>query len=93
MAFGPGSIAFTGFNADGTENLAFVVLEDIPAGTVINFTDNAWNGTAFNTGESVWSWTATGDIAAGSVVTIDGLAAGQTVKDLAATTGTLPAVI
>ncbi len=27
MAFGPGSIAFTGFNADGNDNLAFVALE------------------------------------------------------------------
>ncbi|BCJ89620.1 hypothetical protein IZ6_03550 [Terrihabitans soli] len=78
MALGIGSIAFVGFNADGPDNLAFVVLETIPAGTVITFTDNEWNGTSFNTGEATWSWTATGEIAAGSVVTMDGLAAGQT---------------
>lgn len=73
-----GSIGFTGFNADGNDNLAFVALQDISAGTVITFTDNEWNGTAFNTGESVWTWTATGDIAAGAVITMDNLAAGLT---------------
>jgi hypothetical protein len=78
MALGPGSIAFVGFNADGTDNLAFVVLQPISAGTVITFTDNEWNGTNFNTGEASWTWTATGDVAAGTVVTMDGLAAGQT---------------
>jgi hypothetical protein len=78
MALDSGSIAFVGFNADGTDNLAFVALEPIAAGTVITFTDNEWNGSSFNTGEATWSWTATGDIAAGTVVTMDGLAAGQT---------------
>ena len=78
MALGPGSIAFTGFNADGNDNLAFAVLQDIAAGTVITFTDNAWNGASFGTGESTWSWTATSDIAAGTVVTMDNLMAGLT---------------
>ena len=59
MALGPGSIAFVGYNADGNDNLAFVALEPIAAGTVIHFTDNEWDGSAFNTGESTWSWTAT----------------------------------
>jgi hypothetical protein len=79
MALGPGSIAFVGFNAETLDNLAFVALEPIVAGTVIHFTDNEWTGSAFNSGESGWSWTATGDIAAGTVVTLDGLATGQTV--------------
>ncbi|MBN8921424.1 MAG: hypothetical protein J0H62_12435 [Rhizobiales bacterium] len=57
-----GSIAFTGFNADGNDNLAFVLLEDIAAGTVINFTDNAYVSGKFVLGESAWSWTATDDI-------------------------------
>jgi hypothetical protein len=55
MAVGPGSIAFTGFNADGNDNLAFVALETIAAGTVITFTDNEWGGSSFNTGESTWT--------------------------------------
>ena len=45
MALGPGSIAIIGFNADGNDNLAFVVLETITAGQAIFFEDNEWNGT------------------------------------------------
>ncbi|MBV1689383.1 M10 family metallopeptidase C-terminal domain-containing protein [Novosphingobium sp. G106] len=82
MALGMGSIAFVGFNADGADNLAFVVLEPIAAGTVIHFTDNEWTGSAFNTGESTWSWTATSDIAAGSVVSLDSLASGTATSNL-----------
>jgi Ca2+-binding RTX toxin-like protein len=78
MALGAGSIAFVGFNADGADNLAFVALEAITSGTVIHFTDNEWSGTAFNSGESTWTWTAASDIAAGTIVTMDNLAAGQT---------------
>ena len=77
MALGLGSIAFTGFNSDGADNLSFVILEDIVAGTAINFTDNEWNGStigaggAFNTGESGFTWTATASLAAGTIVTLD----------------------
>ncbi|MDQ2081676.1 calcium-binding protein [Xanthobacteraceae bacterium Astr-EGSB] len=78
MALGPGSIAFVGFNADGNDNLAFVALTDLTAGTVITFTDNEWSGSTFNTGESTWTWTATSDVAAGTIVTMDSLAAGLT---------------
>lgn len=73
MALGPGSIAFTGFNADGNDDLAFVALEALPAGSVIHFTDNEWTGAAFNSGESGWTWTATSDIPAGSIVTLTGI--------------------
>ena len=82
MALGPGSIAFTGFNADGNDNLSFVVLESIAAGTTIHFQDNEWDGTAFNTGESAFSWTATGAIAAGTVVTIDNIGTGTVSSNL-----------
>src|SRR5262249_42652466 len=50
----------------------------IAAGTVIYFTDNEWTGSSFVTGESNWSWTATADVAAGTLVTMDGIAAGNT---------------
>jgi hypothetical protein len=77
MALGPGSIAFTGYNADGSDNFAFVVLEDIPAGTVIYFTDNEWNGTAFQDGnESTGRITFTTAIAAGTVVRVDNVQTG-----------------
>ncbi|RVT40904.1 choice-of-anchor I family protein [Sphingobium algorifonticola] len=68
---GPGSIAFTGYNADGNDDIAFVALEEIPAGTVINFNDREWQGSAFNTGEGEVRFTATNAIAAGTVVTIN----------------------
>ncbi len=74
-----GSIAFTGFNGDGNDNLSFVALTDIPQGTVINFTDSNWNGTSFATGssaESTMAWTATSAIAAGTVIDINNIGKG-----------------
>lgn len=68
-----GSIAFTGFNADGNDNLAFVALQDLAAGTVIFFNENEWLGSAFNSGEGVWSWTASQNVSAGSIVSMDNL--------------------
>ena len=71
MALVPGSIAFIGFNADGNDSLAFVALAAIPAGTTIFFSDREWTGSAFNSGEGGWSWTAPAtDVAAGTVITI-----------------------
>src|SRR5262249_62391115 len=75
MALGPGSIAFVGFNADGNDGFAFIVIDPIPAGTVIRFNDNEWNGLAigaggaFNTGEGSLTWTNGGsDLPAGTNV-------------------------
>jgi uncharacterized protein YjiK len=73
FALNTGDIAFTGFNADGNDNLAFVALAPITSGAEIHFTDNEWTGSAFNTGESGFTWTASADIAAGTIVTIDNL--------------------
>ncbi|HTU10086.1 MAG TPA: choice-of-anchor I family protein [Allosphingosinicella sp.] len=83
-ALGAGSIAFTGFNADGNDDIAFVALDDIPAGTVIYFSDREWQGSAFNTGEGELAWTATSTVAAGTVVTISSYSAAPT-----ASTGTI----
>src|SRR5262245_14306308 len=75
MALGPGSIAFIGFNADGNDGFAFIAVDAIPAGTVIHFNDNEWNGQpigaggAFNTGEGSLTWTNGGtDLAPGTIV-------------------------
>src|SRR6478609_5148268 len=79
MPLSAGSIAFTGFNGDGNDNLSFVALTDIPQGTVINFTDSNWNGSAFATGsnaESTIAWTATGAIPAGTVIDINNIGKG-----------------
>ncbi|GAB5373608.1 MAG: hypothetical protein AcusKO_00700 [Acuticoccus sp.] len=71
------SIAFVGFNADGEDDLAFAVLSDVEAGTVIHFTDANWNGSAFPTNsESHFSWTATEAVKAGTIIAMNGLAYG-----------------
>ena len=75
MALGPGSIAFVGFNADGNDGFAFIVIDPIAAGSIIRFSDNEWNGLAigsggaFNTGEGGLTWTNGGsELAAGTIV-------------------------
>lgn len=67
-----GDIAFVGYNADGDDDFAIVVLSDIPAGTTIYFTDSEPNdaGTGMNdTSEGVVSWATGGSVInAGTVV-------------------------
>lgn len=61
-------IAFTAFNAD-EDGWAIVNFTDIDANTTIYFSDNEWNGSAFNTGEGFHTWNSgLSTIAAGSVV-------------------------
>ena len=68
------SIAFVGFNADAVDSLAFVTLGDIRAGTQIQFTNNNYsNATVTAATDWAFTWTATSDIAAGSIVNIDGI--------------------
>jgi hypothetical protein len=71
-ALTPGSIAFVGFNADGLDNLTFVAIEPLPIGTEIGFTDNEWNGAAWaDNNEHGFAWTATSNVPAGAIVTLD----------------------
>ncbi|MBJ7257492.1 MAG: hypothetical protein JHC69_11875, partial [Akkermansiaceae bacterium] len=81
-ALNTGDIAFTGFNADGNDDLAFVALVPITGGKEIFFTDNEWNGQAigaggaFNTGEMEFKWTApVGGVPAGGIVVLIGVGA------------------
>jgi len=74
---GPGDVAITGFNVDGNDNIAFVLLGDTTANQVIYFTDNEWNGSpigsggAFNSGEGFLTWTAPSTpLVAGTVIEI-----------------------
>ncbi|OQW93931.1 MAG: hypothetical protein BWK79_08515, partial [Beggiatoa sp. IS2] len=54
-----GDIAFVQYNADGTDNFAFVALVDIPAGETINFTDNGWKSdNTWNNTEGIMVWVA-----------------------------------
>ena len=66
-----GDIAFIAYNADGGDDFAFVALVDIPANETIYFTDNEWNGSAFNDiNEGELTWTNTSILSAGSVVVL-----------------------
>ncbi|GJM33416.1 MAG: hypothetical protein DHS20C18_24170 [Saprospiraceae bacterium] len=50
----PGDLAFTGYRADGSDEFAFVLLTEVEAGTIVNFTDNGWLASGdFRTGEGV----------------------------------------
>jgi len=66
----PGDIALIAWNSDGGDDIAFVALVDISAGTSIYFTDNEWTGSAFNDlneGELTWTNGAS-TLSAGTVV-------------------------
>lgn len=65
-----GDIAFTSFNAD-EDRWALVAFVDIAADTHVYFSDNEWNGSAFNDGNEhalLWN-TGAATIAAGTVIT------------------------
>ena len=69
-----GSIAFTGFNSDGKDDLSFVNFTAIPANTTIYLTDNEWSGTAFLTGEGFLKWqSGAAIIPVGSIVSLRNL--------------------
>lgn len=76
-----GNIVFTGYNATPntpqSDAFSFVLLVNIPAGTVINFTDNAWgNDGQFRNLEQTVTWTSGSAMVAGREVTISGPPAG-----------------
>jgi hypothetical protein len=67
----PGDIAIIGFDITAPQ-FAFVTLTDISPGTIINFTDKGWTGSAFNslTSEGVLTWTTSAAVPAGTVVKV-----------------------
>jgi hypothetical protein len=71
-----GAIAFTTFAGNSaTETFSFITLENLTAGMVINFTDNAWTSAAgpFSSNEGFIAWTVpTGGVAAGTTVSFTG---------------------
>lgn len=73
-ALGTGDVGFTYFNADA-DTWYVGALADLPAHTVVYFTDNEWNGQAvgaggaFNTGEAFYRWDSGAQtVAAGTVI-------------------------
>lgn len=86
----PGSIAFVGYNGDGTDSLAFLTISSLPAGATIRFTDNTWNGTSFANTESVLTWTTAGAVPAGTIVQIININGGPLSASTGSITGTGP---
>ena len=74
MALSTGSFAFVGYNADGEDDFAIVLLEDITTAETVFFTDDEWNGSAFNGSEGILTWTTPGTLAAGTVITFSNTA-------------------
>lgn len=71
-----GDIAFTTFNGNGDDDIAFVALVDLPPNTEIRFCDAAWDGTTFAGNEGDFTWNSgTDTLRAGTVVGIYALSA------------------
>lgn len=68
-----GDIAFTGYISSTTDQFSFVLLKAVPFGTSINFTDDAWTGSAFRGAEETITWTSTTPLSAGTEILITGL--------------------
>jgi hypothetical protein len=73
----PGDIAFVGFNLDGNDGFAFILLKDIIAGTNIKFTDCGVSNPNTITcvgsgGEGNATWYASSAMSAGDIVTLPG---------------------
>ena len=71
-----GDIAFVGFNLDGNDGFAFIILKDIIAGTNIKFTDcgisNPNTITCVGAGDGSATWYAPSAMNAGDIVTLPG---------------------
>ena len=67
-----GDIAILGVNLTGGPQFAFVTLRGMSAGTVINFTDRGWTGSAFDnlTSDGTISWTTSAAVSVGTVVRV-----------------------
>ncbi len=88
-----GDVAIVAYHTDNVNSaqnadvIRFVLLAPIGSGTQIFFTDRNWNGTVFNAaggGDGTFTYTAGGDLPAGTVITITNaqlLAAGINLAD------------
>lgn len=91
-AQGPGSIAFLGFQTNAPDGFAFVNLQVLAPNTVINFTDNGWDGSALFANENTLTWTSPAtNLPAGSVMYIYNSLADEGILDGPGTvSGALP---
>ncbi|MCI4669932.1 MAG: T9SS type A sorting domain-containing protein [Bacteroidia bacterium] len=65
-----GDIAFVEYNADNTDQFAFVALVEIPGSTIIYFTDNEVSNLSSGEGTLTWEAPVSG-LPCGTIVTID----------------------
>ena len=67
-----GDIAILQYNADGSpEEIKFLALRGMEAGTIINFTDNGWRSdNTFRSNEGIHVWTASTNITSGEIITV-----------------------
>jgi hypothetical protein len=83
---GAGELMFSAFNAD-EDGWSLVALIDLAPGTELFFSDNAWNGTGFASGEGFLRWTSgSARIAAGTWLRFSAI---DSASRLAASAGTL----
>ncbi|MEL7144826.1 MAG: T9SS type A sorting domain-containing protein [Bacteroidota bacterium] len=69
-----GEIMFVGFDADVEDGFAIVTLVDLPASTVLFFSDRAYDGAVFTSAEGTITWNSGGSIiSAGTVITFTGM--------------------
>ena len=88
-ALSAGDLAFTAYNAD-EDGWSLVTFVDLAANTQFYFSDNEWNGSAFNTGESYHGWNTGGNaITAGTVIRFSRI---DSAANLSASLGTLSRV-
>lgn len=66
-----GDISIIGYSGTNPDKFSFALHADVPAGTSLTFTDNAFNGTSLTTNEGVVVWTSPNRVLnAGTVVTV-----------------------
>jgi hypothetical protein len=100
MALTAGSIAFVGYDADGTQRFAILAVDPLPAGTVIYFTDRRWLGSSFEANgpgssapqEGTLTWTVpSGGISCGTLVSFDNVSSGSLTVSAERNGATVPA--
>ncbi len=65
-----GDVAFTAWNSDGSEDIAFVLLKDVQAGTSFRISDNDWNGSSIAENNYI-TWSTACAVSKGTVVVIN----------------------
>lgn len=76
MAGSNGSVSFAGYSSGSANGLLIRVLEPVLFGDVITITDGGADG--LNGGKPAsWTWTADRDVPAGTILSVEGLAAGE----------------